>query len=124
MEKQFNWAIGKPGVEDPFFSIQAETEAYFGRLTKPENFSCAPAVPRAAMTPTETAALCQSFSALHDAEFGEFASAQQQADAALAIAKSMRYRNTLSPGLRAQRRCFTSAIALADQLNKDFPSIR
>ena len=31
MQEQQAWAAGKPGVEDYFLTMQADTEAYFGR---------------------------------------------------------------------------------------------
>jgi serine/threonine protein kinase/tetratricopeptide (TPR) repeat protein len=120
MEKQFNWALGKPGVEDSFFSTQGETEAYLGRLAKSRELLVRAGSSARSNDLTETAALYQSFSALHDAEFGEFASAQKEADAALAIAKSVSI-ETIAALAFARAGNAARANALADQLNKDFP---
>ena len=120
MEKQFNWALGKPGVEDAFFSFQAETEAYYGRLAKSRELLVRAGSSARSNDLTETAALYPSFSALHDAEFGEFASAQKEADAALAIAKSVNI-ETVAALVFARTGNAARANALADQLNKDFP---
>ena len=34
MQRQANWAKGKPGVEDGVLSFQSDTEAFFGHLGK------------------------------------------------------------------------------------------
>ena len=39
MEQQVNWAAGKPGNEDVLLSFQSDTEAYYGRLAKAQDFS-------------------------------------------------------------------------------------
>ena len=39
MERQVEWAAGKPGSEDLLLSFQSDTEAYYGRLVKARDFS-------------------------------------------------------------------------------------
>jgi tetratricopeptide (TPR) repeat protein/predicted Ser/Thr protein kinase len=39
MEKQVNWAAGKPGIEASMLSSEAETNAFFGRLKTARDFS-------------------------------------------------------------------------------------
>ncbi len=120
MEKQFNWAVGKPGVEDTFFGIQAETEAYHGRLAKSRELLVRAEGSARSNDLTETTALYRSYSALHDAEFGDLANGQKQADAALAIAKSVNI-ETFAALVFARSGNAARATALADQLNKEFP---
>ena len=120
MEKQFNWAVGKPGIEDSFFATQAETEAYNGRLAKSRELLVRATSSARSNDATETAALYQSYSAFHDAEFGEFGNAQKEMDAALAIAKSVNI-ETFAALVFARCGNAARATALADQLNKEFP---
>jgi eukaryotic-like serine/threonine-protein kinase len=120
MEKQFNWAVGKPGVEDAFFSIQAETEAYHGRLAKSRELLVRAAGSARSNDLTETTAFYQAVSALHDAEFGEIANAQKEADAALTIVKGQSI-EIVSALVFARAGNAARATALADQLNKEFP---
>ncbi len=121
MEKQMNWAMGKPGVEDQFFSNQADTEAYFGRLNKARELSRRAVESARHNDAKETAALWQSNAALREAEFGNAAAARQQADAALALASS-RDIETLSALAYARSGDASRAQSLADKLNKDFPA--
>ena len=120
MEKQFSWAVGKPGVEDAFFGIQAETEARHARLTKSRELLVRAMSSARSNDLTETVALYQSYSAMHDALFGEFANAQKEMDAALAIAKSTNIE--IFAGLVFARSGNAArASTFADQLNKEFP---
>ena len=121
MEKQMNWAMGKPGVEDQFFSNQADTEAYFGRLNKARELSRRAVESARHNDAKETAALWQSNAALREAEFGNAAAARQQADAALALASS-RDIETLSALAYARSGDASRAQSLADKLNKDYPA--
>jgi eukaryotic-like serine/threonine-protein kinase len=120
MEKQLNWAVGKPGIEDLFFTTQADTEAYYGRLAKSHELLLRAVSSARSNDAVEAAALYQSYAALHDAEFGEFSNAQKEADAALSIANSRSVE--IFTGLAfARSGNATRASALADQLNKEFP---
>ncbi len=121
VEKQMNWAMGKPGVEDQFFSNQGDTEAYFGRLNKARELSRRAVESARHNDAKETAALWQSNAALREAEFGNAAAARQQADAALALASS-RDIETLSALAYARSGDASRAQAVADKLNKDYPA--
>jgi tetratricopeptide (TPR) repeat protein len=39
MERQVAWGIGKPGIEDLLFSLEASTQSFFGRLRAAREFS-------------------------------------------------------------------------------------
>jgi serine/threonine protein kinase/tetratricopeptide (TPR) repeat protein len=121
MEKQVNWAMGKPGVEDTFLATQADTEAYFGRLSKARELSRRAVESARHNDAKETAALDQSLAALREAEFSNAAAARQQADAALTLASS-RDIETLSAMAYARIGDTSRAQALADKLNKEFPA--
>jgi tetratricopeptide (TPR) repeat protein len=83
MQEQQAWAAGKPGVEDYFLTMQADTEAYFGRLEK-----CREVARRAADVARhndarETAALWEANAAVREAEFGNLTQARQLAISAI-----------------------------------------
>src|SRR5437667_595077 len=68
MEQQLAWGTGKPGAEDPLFSAQSDTEAYYGRLTKARDFSRRAVDSAVRADSKETAALWQVNAALREAE--------------------------------------------------------
>ena len=76
MEQQVVWGAGKPGAEDPLFSAQSDTEAYYGRLTKARDFSRRAVDSAVRADSKETAALWQVNAALREAEFGNVAPAK------------------------------------------------
>jgi len=86
MERQVEWAAGKPGSEDQLLSFQSDTEAYYGRLVKARDFSRRAVDSAVRNDSKETAALWQVNAALREAEFGNAAVAKQDVAAALALA--------------------------------------
>src|ERR1700730_2339040 len=85
MEQQVGWGAGKPGDEDLLLSAQADTEAYYGRLSKARDFSRRAVDSAVRADSNETAALWQVNAALREAEFGNAAAAKQGVTAALAL---------------------------------------
>jgi serine/threonine protein kinase/tetratricopeptide (TPR) repeat protein len=85
MERQVAWGAGKPGVEDQMLSLQADTEAYYGRLEKARDFSRRAVGSALRADSKEAAAAEQVEGALREAEFGNSALAKQGAAAALAL---------------------------------------
>ena len=86
MERQVAWAAGRPGEEDQMLATQADTEAYYGRLTKARDFSRRARDSAVRAGAKETAALWQAIAAAHEAELGNAAAAKQGATAALDLA--------------------------------------
>jgi serine/threonine protein kinase/Flp pilus assembly protein TadD len=86
MERQVEWAAGKPGSEDLLLSFQSDTEAFYGRLTKARDFSRRAVDSAVRDDSKETGALWQVNAAIREAEFGNAALAKQQVAAALALA--------------------------------------
>ena len=86
MEREMAWAAGRPGEEDQLLSIQSDTEAYYGRLTKARDFSRRAVDSAVRSDSKETAALWQVNAALREAEFGNASQAKQGVAAALALA--------------------------------------
>jgi eukaryotic-like serine/threonine-protein kinase len=100
MQQQAAWAEGKPGYEDLFLSMQSDTEAYYGRMSKARDFSRRAADSAIRAESKEAAAFWQVNASLREAELGYVASARQRVSAALA----------LSPGRDVK---VTAALALA-----------
>jgi len=86
MQESLSWAAGKPGDEDVLLSAQSDTEAFYGRLTKAQDFSRRAADSAVRSDSKETAAVWHVNAALREAEFGNSARAHQEVSAALALA--------------------------------------
>lgn len=85
MAEQVAWAAGKPGDEDPFLSVQSDTEAYYGRLDKARDFSRRAVDSAVRADSKEAAALWQVNAALREAELGNAALARQGVRKALQL---------------------------------------
>jgi tetratricopeptide (TPR) repeat protein len=86
MQQQMTWSAGKSGVEDSFLSMQADTEAYFGRLEQSRELARKAADVARHNDTKETAALWEANAAVREAEFGNLAQARQLAISALSVA--------------------------------------
>jgi tetratricopeptide (TPR) repeat protein len=121
MERQVEWAAGKPGDEDALLSMQSDTEAYFGRLVKARYFSRRAVDSAVRNDSKETAALWRVNAALREAEFGNAAAAKQDVAAALALAPGRDVK--LLAGLTLARIGETAgAKAVVEDLEKTYPS--
>ena len=83
MQQQMTWATGKSGVEDSYLSMQADTEAYFGRLGKSRELARQAADMARHNDTKETAALWEANEAVREAEFGNLAQARQLASSSM-----------------------------------------
>src|SRR5438309_342865 len=122
MEQQLAWGTGKPGAEDPLFSAQSDTEAYYGRLTKARDFSRRAVDSAVRADSKETAALWQVNAALREAEFGNVAPAKQGVTAALALApgrdvKVLAALTLARVGDAARAKAMVQALEKSDPLN-------
>ncbi len=113
-------AADKPGEEDLLLSEQSDTEAYYGHLAKAREFSRRAAELALHAGAKETAALWQANDALRKAEFGNAASAREDATAALALAPGRGVEALVALAL-ARSGHIAEAQKLANKLNKDFP---
>jgi eukaryotic-like serine/threonine-protein kinase len=121
MERQVDWAAGKPGSEDLLLSFQSDTEAYYGRLVKARDFSRRAMDSAVRNDAKETAALWQVNAALREAEFGNTAAAKQGVGAALALAPGRDVK--LFAALTLARSGETArAKAIVEELEKNYPS--
>src|ERR1700761_3788964 len=88
MEREVSWAAGRPGEEDQMLNIEADTQAYHGRLEKARDLARQAADLAIRTDDKESAAQWLVFQGLREAELGNAAAARQIVDRAL----------TLSPG--------------------------
>jgi tetratricopeptide (TPR) repeat protein len=86
MERQVQWAAGRPGEEDQMLSNHADTQAYFGRLEKARDLARRASDSAVRSDAKETGAQWLAFQALREAELGNVAAARQAVARALALA--------------------------------------
>jgi eukaryotic-like serine/threonine-protein kinase len=121
MQEDVAWASGKPGVEDVFFNMQSDTEAYLGHRREAWTFSEKAVTAARRENENETAAIYMANAALRDAEFGNSARALEITNSALAL-RSSRDVKTLVAVALARSGFVKRAQALADELAKTNPS--
>ena len=121
MERQVAWAAGKPGDEDVMLSMQSDTEACSGHLTKAREFSRRAVDSALRIDSKETAAWWKVSAALREAEFGNAALARQGATEALALSPG---RDVTVVTALAMARAGDTARAqnLVQDLEKKYPS--
>jgi len=88
MRRQVAWADGKLGIEDILLAEQADTEAFYGRLSEAREFSRRAIESAQRADKRETAALWRMNEALREGEFGNFQAARQGAADAMALAST------------------------------------
>jgi serine/threonine protein kinase/tetratricopeptide (TPR) repeat protein len=88
MDREVSWAAGRPGEEDQMLNIEADTQAYHGRLEKARDLARRAADLAIRTDDKESAAQWLIFQGLREAELGNATAARQIVDRAL----------TLSPG--------------------------
>jgi serine/threonine protein kinase/tetratricopeptide (TPR) repeat protein len=86
MERQVQWAAGRPGVEDQMLNTHADTEAYYGRLEKARDLARRASDSAVRADAKETAALWLAFQGLREAELGNLTAARQAVARGLALA--------------------------------------
>jgi serine/threonine protein kinase/tetratricopeptide (TPR) repeat protein len=121
MARQVAWAAGKPGTEDLLLSSQSDTDAYYGRLGKARDFSRRAVDAAVRANAKEAAALWQVNAAMREAEFGNSATAKQDAASALTLAPGRDVK--LFAALALARSGETArAKAIVEELEKNYPS--
>jgi serine/threonine protein kinase/tetratricopeptide (TPR) repeat protein len=121
MAHQMAAAMGNPGIEDQMLVMQADTDAYFGRLAKARQSTQMARDSALHAGAKETAALWQLDGALHEAELGDPPRANREALEALGSGdgKNVQVLVALVLARSGDRK---QAQALADDLAKRFPS--
>jgi DNA-binding winged helix-turn-helix (wHTH) protein/tetratricopeptide (TPR) repeat protein len=121
MQKQLAWSAGRPGEEEAWFlSLQADTEAFYGRLAKAREYSRRAVASDMRADSKEGAASHQAYAALWQAEFGNLAQAGKDAASALALSPGRDGKIVIAMVL-ARVGDFSRANALADELQKTHP---
>jgi eukaryotic-like serine/threonine-protein kinase len=121
MDRQSEWAIGRPGGEASLLAAQSDTEAYFGRLIAARGF-----LSRAVDSATrsdfrEAAALSWVMAALTEAEYGNRRVALNEIKAALTLAPGRNVKVLAALAL-ARAGEAKSAEVLARELEADYSS--
>jgi len=120
MAQQAAWAAGKPGAEDLLLSMQADTEAYHGRLVKARELSQRAVDSATHADAAETAAIWRVNGALREAEFGNSANAKKMADQALSLSNG-RDVELLAALVYGRAGDSAKSQKLADKLDREFP---
>jgi eukaryotic-like serine/threonine-protein kinase len=121
MAQQVAWGAGKPGAEDVLLSLQSDTEAYYGRMSKAREFTRRAVDSAIRNDSKETAAVWQISASLREAEIGNVALAKQGVAAALALSRGRDVKTAATLAL-ARAGDTAPAMALAEELEKDYPT--
>jgi len=120
MDKEVLWAKGKPEVVDFMLIDQSETEAYYGRLRKADEFSQQAIEAATQAKASERGAGYKAAAALRVARVGETTRARELAQQAMSLNPDPEARQTAAQAL-AQAADATRALGIAQQLNQQFP---
>ncbi len=86
MDRQVEWAAGRPGEEDSMLNSHADTQAYYGRLGKARDLARRAVDSAVRADNKETGAQWLDQQALREAELGNIAAAREEVARALALA--------------------------------------
>jgi len=120
MQHQLSWGTGKAGVEDFFFSYEADMDAYSGRLRSARGATQQAIDSARGNDEKETAAQWQLNGAIREAEFGNSERARTEVTSAQALA-SARDLKILSALALARSGDAMRAGKIADELEKENP---
>ena len=120
MQRQLDWAAGKPGREDFLLSAQSDTEAFSGHLQKARDLSRLAMESAHNVGENETAAKRQLNDAIREAEFGYAKEARDQAASALRLSSS-RSTKILAAVALARAGDAEQAQKIADELQRQNP---
>ena len=120
MRRQVQSAAGIPGSEAPLQGLQADTDAYYGRLNAAREATRRAMAAAKRDGANESAALFLANGAVREALFGNSAEARQMAGEALALAPGRDVRTGAALAL-ALTGDSAQAQKIADQLNGESP---
>jgi len=86
MERDVAWAAGRPSEEDQMLNTHADTQAYYGRLTRARDLARRATDSAVRSDAKETGAQWLAWQALREAEVGNVAAARQGVTRGLALA--------------------------------------
>jgi hypothetical protein len=87
MKLQTSWGSEKPGVEDWFMALEADTSAYSGKLREARELSRRAVATASGSEEKETAAIYESYSAVRESLMGNPVQARQHVAAALRLSR-------------------------------------
>jgi serine/threonine protein kinase/tetratricopeptide (TPR) repeat protein len=120
MVQQVAWAKGMPGVEDWFLYMEAETNAFYGRLGKARELERQAVASAEQIQAKEAAASTEADSALREALFGNAAEARQGTAIAMRLSNGRDVQSEVALAL-AIAGDPTQAQSLASDLAARFP---
>jgi eukaryotic-like serine/threonine-protein kinase len=120
MAQQVAWSAGQPGGEDELLSLEADTAAYSGRLSRARDFSRRAMDSAEQAQETETVATYSAISGLRESLFGNTEEARRRATLAIerSTGRDVQYGAALALAYAGEDR---RAQALTDDLSKRFP---
>jgi tetratricopeptide (TPR) repeat protein len=120
MAQQIAWSTGKPGMEDVFLDVAADTAVYEGQLAKSRELSRRAVASAEHAEQKETAAGHEAAAALREALLGNSAEARKRAAAALKLSngRDVQYSAALALALTGET---ARAQALANDLSYRYP---
>jgi serine/threonine protein kinase/tetratricopeptide (TPR) repeat protein len=120
MKAQVEWSKGKPGMEDLFLAVEADTAAYGGRLRQASELTQRAAASAERADQKETGAVYYALAAIREGIFGESASARRFAEQALAWSSGRDVQCMAAAGF-ALAGDAARAESMAAELGKNFP---
>jgi tetratricopeptide (TPR) repeat protein len=122
MQNEANATIGKAGGEDTMFAMQADTEAFYGRLRKARDFSRRAVESAQKAELAEPAAIWSGLAGLREAAFGNNGEGRKDADEVLRIAPNSRDAQTLAALILARTGEMQRSQAISDDLSARYVS--
>ena len=121
MAQQATWFDGKAEVENEILGVEANTQAYLGKLDKARELTRRAVASAESAQNKESAAMWSAEAALREALFGNYAAARERANGALSLAPGSRDAESQAALALAQADDAARTKALAEELNKSFP---
>ncbi len=120
MKEQVEWSKGKPGTEDLFIAMEADTAAYSGRLRQAAELTQQAATAAQRADQKETGAVYYALASMREGILGESAMAKQFAGQAMAWSSARDVQAMAATGL-AFAGDAAKAESIAADLNKKYP---
>ena len=120
MQRQVEWAMGRPGAEDALLSAESDTEAFYGRFDRARNYTHRAAQSAKNADARETAAGWQANAALREAEVGNRVQARAISSDALEMSRGRDVELQVALAL-ARAGEIAQAEKIAAKLDTEFP---
>jgi serine/threonine protein kinase/Tfp pilus assembly protein PilF len=120
MQRQLDWAMGRPGAEDLLLSAESDTEAFYGRLERARSFTNRAAQSAKNADAPETAAGWKANAALYEVEVGNKVQARAIASDALEMSRGRDVEAQIALAL-ARAGQLARAEKIAAKLDAEYP---